>query len=173
MTRLTRSDAIRLNPITIILERCAEVLYRHPVVQQYVSLKFRQDLISAGILANFVLSSVFILALNLFAFSIPPPAHFFQNSNSTDQEEFCPGIGQKFSPHSSNKLHYALIKIVQIKKDLQCRASRIALFILLALQMVSELKFEIHASNSRARYSAAPLMFPEVPSKFWKHRGHS
>ena len=110
LTRLTRSDAIRLNPITIILERCAEMLYRHPVVHQYVSLKFRQDLISAGIVANFVLSSVFILALNMFAFSIPPPAHFFQKSNSTDQEQFCSGIGRIFTQHSSISL---LMKLVQ------------------------------------------------------------
>ena len=34
-----RSDAVRLNPVTVILERYAEELYSHPTVKQYVKAR--------------------------------------------------------------------------------------------------------------------------------------
>lgn len=92
---LSPKDAIRLNPITIILERYAEVLYNHPFVRQYVVLKFRQDYILAGIIANVILNAGFVLCLNIFAFSLHPPSEGLdlqtqqQTHNNTTMEPFC------------------------------------------------------------------------------------
>merc|ERR1712048_1545665 len=117
LANLTPTDAVRLNPITIILERYAEVLYNHPFVRQYIFLKFRQDYILAGIIANVLLNGIFVCCLNIFAFSLQPLS--FNETNSTNFEPFC--------------------------TDSVCSSSRCLLLILLTIRMIMEFTYLIYS----------------------------
>ena len=99
---LAPGDTIRLNPLSAILENNVKMLYEHPLVKQFITMKFRQDMLLIGILVNLVFYCAFLFSLNMFAFSVDPLWKLMENDNTwvPVKDKFCIGIG---SEHITNK----------------------------------------------------------------------
>lgn len=92
MAPLAAKDIIKLNPLSSILDTYAEVLYEHPLVKQYITMKFKQDFILGGIVLSLVIYCLFLFFLNVFAFSLQPAWQLLSNQNSNLNytiEPFC------------------------------------------------------------------------------------
>ena len=94
---LTKRDIIRLNPLATILEHNVQILYEHPLVKQYIALKFRQDYLLVWTILKLIMYLGFVLFLNCYAFSLVPPWKLTASNNThwvADPEDFCVGKGK-------------------------------------------------------------------------------